>query len=576
MRGVAISALLCAASCLAWAEPTEISVEVDPRTVGQKEAVSVRVVVSGDGSQSAQFDGAAPKGVKLLPAGGINTSTQMSLVNGQMSSRRVFEFTYLPSALGEGEVPSFSVIVDGQRRRTDPVKVKIVEQAQSRRGGNAQTQDALPIEVLAKISRRELYVGESLMLEYVLRSRVSVQSIEPDTSPSFTGFVAEELKVEPGATQRDVRDAQGAVWREWTVMRRRLTAAKEGTLEIGALPFQVTVERRSRDFFGMAFPGQMQRASAIAEALTVKVNPLPTEGRPPDFSGAVGRFKLTTSLAPDRVEAGEAANLEITVSGEGALAGATQPEVPVPPDVDAFDVTERAGGTSKRTWVMPLVPRREGRIEFAGIGFAYFDPAAGKYVRAEAPPLVLEATPSKRAQLAPTVAATNTLDGGGEIGPFPLAKAALGDRERSVAHSLLWWLALGSPWLVAAAWPIASQWRAVRSTSVRGRRAKYRRALASHLEGARRSATSDAGEASREILMALHLWADDLLGEPSRPLSRAQLREKLRLRLGDSLRADLAATLFERAEALRYAGGAQAQGASELIDDVTRVLETRR
>ncbi|MFN7965852.1 MAG: BatD family protein [Acidobacteriota bacterium] len=568
--------LSCAAIGLVVAEPIEVSVEVEPRTVGQKEPVQVRVVVSGDNSQSAQIDGAAPRGVKLLPAGGISTSTQMSLVNGQMSSRRVFEFTYLPSGLGEGEIPSFSLIVDGQRRRTDPVKVKIVEQSPSNNGRNAQAQDRLPIEVQAHASRRELYVGESLILEYVLRSRVGVQSIEPDASPSFPGFVVEEFKVEPGSTQRDVRDAQGVAWREWTVMRRRLTAAKEGSLAIEAVPFQITVERRSRDFFGMAFPGQVQRVGAVAEALTIKVKPLPSEGRPPDFSGAVGRFTLSTSLAPERVAAGEAANLEITVSGDGSLAGATQPSVSVPPDVDAFDVTERAAGTSKRTWVMPLVPRREGRIEIGGMSFSYFDPALGKYARAEAPPSMLEATPAKRTRSAPTIAAGNASNNTGEIGPFPLADGALRNREQSVAHSVLWWLVLTSPWVVAAASPLAGRWRAVRATSLRGRRARHRQALAAHLAKARRDAASDVGEASREILRALHLWAGDQLGEPSVPLSRAQLRDRFCARWGDALRADVAVALFERAEALRYAGGARAETAAELVKEIETFLEAKQ
>jgi len=56
-------------------------------------------------------------------------------------------------------------------------------------------------------------------------------------------------------------------------------------------------------------------ATAVGEFLVVR--DLPREGQPANFRGAVGRFALKASAAPEQLKVGETAKFSVTVSGDG-------------------------------------------------------------------------------------------------------------------------------------------------------------------------------------------------------------------------------------------------------------------
>ncbi len=47
------------------------------------------------------------------------------------------------------------------------------------------------------------------------------------------------------------------------------------------------------------------------------MRPLPQEGKPSDFSGLVGKFKMWSKLEPVSLKTGESATLTVSVSGQG-------------------------------------------------------------------------------------------------------------------------------------------------------------------------------------------------------------------------------------------------------------------
>ena len=571
-----IAVLLAAAALLAGALPAvaagpDVRVKVAPRTVRTDERVTVTITVSGEGATSATLVGRPPRGKNLLPAGGASTSTQVSWVNGRFSAVKQFVLEYLPAGVGEGEVPSFEIDVDGKTVRTEPVPVRILEAPKTpgeAKGGGAAPGGNDEVRVRTVVDRDRVWLGESILLEYRLESRVKIQGYDPDHLDPVPGFLVEDEPVSPRATRYTFRDAAGREWVGWVLFRRRLTPTRSGKLTIPPVPFTVGVVRRREDVFGMAFGGFAERVGLVAPAKTIEVRPLPEEGRPPDFSGAVGSFTLEARLDRARVAAGEAVQLEVTVRGEGNLSTASPPTVTLPPDVQAFDPVEKRQGPGFRTWDVPIVPRAPGRVQVGPVRFAYFDPAAGEYRVATVPPLPLEVTPGAAGGAATGGPAPVAARGGDRLRWLHVPDRPLRDLERPPwASPLLVVLAVLPPLLLLGATvlgPLVSRW----AGSPAGRRARLRATVARRLAGARKRAAADPGEAAREVIEALHLWAGEVLGEPSRPLDRTRLFRGLAERTGREELARRFVETLEEAEAIRYAGVGEI---GRVIDDAAEI-----
>ncbi|MEI8312032.1 MAG: BatD family protein, partial [Verrucomicrobiota bacterium] len=116
----------------------------------------------------------------------------------------------------------------------------------------------------------------------------------------------------------------------------------------------------------------------------IEVQPLPKDGRPEDFSGAVGKFSMEATVSPKKVSAGEPVNLKVAVSGQGNFEGMGAPALTgdegwrsYPPS-DKFQSTDSIGFTGEKTFEFALIARQD-QTRTPGARFSYFDPSTGKY-----------------------------------------------------------------------------------------------------------------------------------------------------------------------------------------------------
>jgi hypothetical protein len=156
--------------------------------------------------------------------------------------------------------------------------------------------------------------------------------------------------------------------------------------------------------FGGRVPADRRDALVRGNALVVRVQPLPEEGRPLEFTGAVGRFEVSADARPREVALGEGLELALEIAGEGNLASFG------PPRLDrlagfhlrgAIDSKER--GVRRLTY--DLAPQNAAVKEIPAIPFAFFDPeppAGYRTVWTRPIPIeVLPAAPSTASREAP-------------------------------------------------------------------------------------------------------------------------------------------------------------------------------
>ena len=118
---------------------------------------------------------------------------------------------------------------------------------------------------------------------------------------------------------------------------------------------------------------------------------LPEEGRPADFNGAVGRFKLSLEAEPREVMPQDIVRLRLDLSGTGPLGDATPVLPPLDPALfKAYPpVVKREEGGARLTMTQSIIPLSTNAVEIGSASFAFFDAARGVYTNALTAPVRL-------------------------------------------------------------------------------------------------------------------------------------------------------------------------------------------
>lgn len=182
---------------------------------------------------------------------------------------------------------------------------------------------------------------------------------------------------------------------------------------------------------GDSVPVDVEEVVVHGAPLALRVRALPSEGRPPEFGGAVGRFRATASAAPRTLAVGESVALELRIEragpGDADLERFAAPRLPRLADFHVRGVADRVDGDARLiTW--DLAPLRAGELELPALPFASFatDPPGWVVVRTE--PVALDVRP------APATAAAERA----QAPPGPPAEAdSAGDASGAPLRALL-------------------------------------------------------------------------------------------------------------------------------------------
>src|SRR6185312_15972879 len=159
------------------------------------------------------------------------------------------------------------------------------------------------------------------------------------------------------------------------------------------------VDRELSAMMGWPFAKSMSRSSApkdmkiASPSSELKVLPLPTRGRPGDFSGAVGDFEVSSDVAPTRVAAGDPLTLHLRVSGVGnfdrvdsAMLDHLDHWKTYPPK-SSFKASDAAQTHGEKVFEQPLIAELPGEQTIPALEFSYFNPRTQQYERAHTQPI---------------------------------------------------------------------------------------------------------------------------------------------------------------------------------------------
>jgi len=465
-------ALLAALASTAYAADVSFRVLAREAWVGSPATIEIQV---DDASTIAtpvlpEVDGAE---IRLLP--GERSSSFTSIVNGRVTTRksRTFIVEVRPMREGPITIPPIEVVADGQAWRSEAV---VIVAKRSDAG------DLLQAFVAADPAR--VHLGESTLatLRIVIRPFSDPDlglTLNPDEMWSLVDLDRSDLGVFLGALRelaaqrrrprgREI-DLDGRIHYQYD-LSTRMQPLRAGPPDLGDLRIALrypTGIRVGRDFFGRAeYTLAGTRPISVVPAVEpIEVLPLPLDGRPGSFSGAVGAFSIEATAAPTRVSVGDPITLSIRIVDRSprpqslellkAPPIAAQPDLAaefrIPPDPLAGVVEGRS-----KTFTATLRPRSAATTEIPPIEFAWFDPAEGRYRTATTSRIPIEVRETEALDLSqvlgvraePRGAAMPVLDGG--LHPdAPLDAALL--RNEAVAPGWRWLGVALLPPLVAGA-----------------------------------------------------------------------------------------------------------------------------
>jgi len=230
------------------------------------------------------------------------------------------------------------------------------------------------------------YVGEDFAL-------VLEVTADPGSEISLAGISGVPnslaLSVEPFAAA-GVREGAAADGSPVQIHSFRAAArgAKAFFFEPRAMVGLRKTERKSTGFFTST---STRTVSMPLVWPSFEIRELPTAGRPSDFSGAVGRFRMRLEATPIEVMPQDIVELKLTLSGSGFL-GDAKPTMPVldPALFKTYPPTAKYDdGAARLTITQSVIPLSTNAVEIGSASLSFFDASVGVYTNALTKPVRL-------------------------------------------------------------------------------------------------------------------------------------------------------------------------------------------
>jgi hypothetical protein len=396
------------------AQPLSVSTSVDKTTLAVNEQLVFTIELSGEGANGASNPELPEMGGFLSLLGSSGTSQSIQIINGRMTVQKSQTYYYMAAKEGTFQIPPVKVSYKGVEYQSNPINITITKSA-----GNAappanqpQSRTVSPeagagddLFIRAIPNKRRVYQNEAVIVTYRIYTQVNVSSYGVSKLPETAGFWAEDFDQGQPQTREEVLNGKKYVVAD--IKKVALFPTSSGSKTIGSLVIDCDVRMQSRrrttdifdSFFDDPFFNRTVRKSIYSKPIEVEVLPLPSEGRPGNFSGAVGDFRLEANIDKQNVKTNEAISLKIKISGVGNIKILPQPQLAIPSDFQQYDpkVTEnisRQGGaiSGSKTFEYVLVPRFPGEQQIRPFEFSYFDPQAATYRTLSSPSFSIHVT----------------------------------------------------------------------------------------------------------------------------------------------------------------------------------------
>ncbi|MCH2138878.1 MAG: BatD family protein [Phycisphaerales bacterium] len=344
-----------------------------------------------------------------------NTSSSFQIVNGRQtsSSETTFPVAVTASRPGRFVIPAFDLQAGEHTWRTTPMELTfraaddttIMQADVTTATSKSWLGDVVPatLEIRVRPFRHQALPGGKLSMADTWRL------IDAGTATwgPYAGAIEQMRSNRRMPATTTVPDGHGEV--EWYVFTvpALLRPDRTGTVDMGdvlvRMDYPVDIGQSRDPFAGLTGRGSLritrQRpVTATPEPALVQIEAPPMDGRPAEWTGAVGRFTFEVQGTPHTVDVGQPVTLRMTVTDVGDRP-ADMDTLSAPALHEVADLTDefqipadRPGGIvsgRSKTFTQSIRPVADTVDMIPPVPFSWFDPDTGTYVTAVSKPIPL-------------------------------------------------------------------------------------------------------------------------------------------------------------------------------------------
>ncbi len=428
------------------AEDVRVTSSLDKRNVEVGDEIHLTLRVTG-----AQGNIQAPR----LPAfKGFDTyytgrASRITFINNVSTSSVEFSYVLVSRSAGQFTLDPIEVVVASQTFRTDPVTIAVAgaQKKVTRPPAGAIQQPSRPlpsspqqpppqlptppssvptrqesapgykpeddnIYVNAWLDKLTVYQNEQILLTYSLYTRYDTRYEGFVEEPEMSGFWIEEFPAEREIARETVRvDGKRYVKADVRKIALFPTAPAEYTIKPGVLKASIRQDPQSDSIFdeffndsffsGSGFFSRRENRLLKPPPILLVVKPLPEEGKPANFQGAVGSFRMSATMDKKTVKQNEPVTMKLVIEGEGNIETLKQPEVPEFEHLKVYEADTSSQlfktGTvigGRKTFEIVFIPTQSGSVAIPKLSFSFFDPRQAAYQTLFTPAFPIQVEPS--------------------------------------------------------------------------------------------------------------------------------------------------------------------------------------
>jgi hypothetical protein len=391
VKVILISYLLLCVSLISFGQKPYIDLQIEPSTaeVGQQVIIVLRTNTEGD----LEFE--MPD--EFVQSGGVQSGMSSS-INYVNNKAQVEKYSYQKIA-GHFEKSGKFKVGPAKLRTTSGELVSNSFVLNVIKPINMISEDpsknlSEPIFGIIQQSAKEIYEGQSVLLEAKIYAQVDIIQIDRFKNLEFQGPSETELLHTSNEVDRNFENIKGRNLLTFNAGKSIVFPERTGTFEISA--FEMTI------FCTDARSMYPSRVNIKSNESSVKVKPLP-DGAPTSFIGAVGEFSISSMGKTKEIEQGKVFELEVEISGIGNTHNIEAPQLILPKGLVIYgDPTEETkvdftsrGVEGAKIITYYIQVNRSTDAEIPAIEIAYFDPIREEYMVKSTVPFPLKVIPDK-------------------------------------------------------------------------------------------------------------------------------------------------------------------------------------
>jgi hypothetical protein len=384
--------LSTALSAIAFADEIKFDASIDKKSVAIGETAQLGLTFYGTHNVPAPDIGNID-GVEVRYLG---PSTTMTVINGVVSSSITHMYKVQPLRLGKFQLGPFTFKYEGNAYKSNPVFLTTSEEKPKEETTPAEGEESI-VESLdlkdrlfltLKIDKNNAYINE--LIPVIIKLYVNRLNVSDIQLPVFgqEGFSKAQFE-EP----KQYRERMGGLLYDVLEFKTTIFGTRPGEYKLGAAALKCSLalrkkvrnispfdddflnERGVRDPYFEDFFTRYERypVELKSEEARLILSPLPAEGRPVDFSGAIGDYQFMFQAGPKNVKVGDPVTLRMEINGTGNFNTVIIPKLE---NAEGFRVYEPQIKTepNKKVFRQVLIPENELIHETPKAVFTYFDP----------------------------------------------------------------------------------------------------------------------------------------------------------------------------------------------------------